>query len=84
MDYDEVFAPVARYTTVRIILAFASLQDMKMLLLDVKAAFLNGELEETIYMEQSKGYMVKGKENMVYELLCCICIYCIYSCMYMV
>ena len=68
VDYDEVFAPVARYTTARTMLAFAAQKEIEMVLLDLKAAFLNGELEETIYMEQPKVYVVEGKENMVYQL----------------
>lgn len=48
IDYEEVFARVASYTTVRAMLAFAVQKEMKMILLDVKAAFLNGGLEETV------------------------------------
>ena len=65
VDYDGVFAPVARYTTLGTMLAFAAQTEMEMLLLDVKAAFLNDELND----EQPKGYVVEGRENMVYQLL---------------
>ena len=67
--YDEVFAPVAKYSTVRMMLAFAVQEDLEMLLLDVKAAFLNGELDEVIFMEQPEGYVIKVRETMVYRLL---------------
>ena len=68
VDYEEVFAQVAKYTTVRIMIAYATIRKMKMLTLDVKAAFLNGKLDETIYMEQPMGYLVPGKEKLVCRL----------------
>ena len=64
-----MFASVAKYTTVRMILAFAAQEQLEMVLLDVKAEFLNGKLDEKIFMEQPEGDIVKGKENFVYELL---------------
>ena len=60
VDYDEVFAPVAKYSTVRMMLAFAAQEHLEMLLLDVKAAFLNVKLYEKILMDQPEGYIVKG------------------------
>jgi hypothetical protein len=50
VDYNETFAPVAKFTSTRI-LALAALEDMEIHQMDVKPAFLNGELEEEIYME---------------------------------
>ena len=56
MDYKETYAPVVRHESVRIILATAAALDLEIIQLDVKTAFLNGELEEDIYMEQPEGY----------------------------
>lgn len=64
-DYDEVFAPVAKQTTFKILLAVASAEKMKVKHLDVKTAFLYGELEEPIYMKQPQGFVVEGKEEKV-------------------
>ena len=49
IDYDEVFSPVAKYSTVQFILAMATHEQLELLQLDVKAAFLNGERKEEIY-----------------------------------
>ena len=68
VDYEEVFAPVARLDTVRVLLALAANQGWKVHHLDVKSAFLHGELEEEVYVSQPKGYIVKGKEQCVLKL----------------
>ena len=68
IDFDEVFAPVTRLDTVRVMLAVAANRGWQVHHLDVKSAFLNGELQEEVYVSQPEGYMVKGKENLVYKL----------------
>jgi len=68
VDYDEVFAPVARIDTVKLILALAANRGWKVHHLDVKTAFLNGDLEEEVYVVQPEGYAVKGKEQCVLKL----------------
>lgn len=57
IDYDEVFAPVVRHESVRMVLAIAAASGMYMIQFDVKTAFLHGHLEEEIYMEQPNGFI---------------------------
>ncbi|KAL7278680.1 hypothetical protein ACG7TL_007682 [Trametes sanguinea] len=64
-DYHETFSPVARFESIRYLLAHAALEDWDIESMDVKTAFLNGDLEEEIYMEQPEGWVVRGKENYV-------------------
>lgn len=68
MDYEETFSPVARFETVRTLLALAAKQGWLVYQFDVKSAFLNGELEEEVYVNQPEGFVVCGKEEHVYKL----------------
>ena len=68
MDYDETFAPVARFTSIRTIIALAAAMGWKLYQMDVKTAFLNGEIEEEVYIEQPEGFEVHGKESHVCRL----------------
>ena len=68
IDFEEVFAPVARMDTVRVILALATNYGWQVHHLDVKSAFLHGVLEEEVYVTQPEGYEVKGKEQYVLRL----------------
>jgi hypothetical protein len=68
IDYEEVFAPVARLETVRLILAMAANRGWEVHHLDVKTAFLNGELMEDVYVSQPLGFEKKGQEKMVLNL----------------
>ena len=67
-DYDEVFSPVARAESIRILLALSAQFKWKVHHLDVKSAFLNGEIEEEIYVHQPVGFIKKGKEDYVLRL----------------
>jgi hypothetical protein len=68
IDYDEVFAPVARLDSVRLLIALAAHEGWEVHHMDVKLAFLNGDLQEELYVEQSVGYIVVGKEHNVLKL----------------
>jgi hypothetical protein len=68
VDFDEVFAPVARLDSVRLLLALAAQQGWSAHHMDVKSAFLNGILEEEVYVVQPPGFIVDGQEHRVYKL----------------
>jgi len=68
VDYSDTFAPVSRLDTIRLVLAVAAQKGWKVFQLDVKSAFLNGVLQEEIYVEQPEGFVVQGKEDKVYLL----------------
>lgn len=68
IDYDQVFAPVVKQTTFRILLSLASVEGLCVKHLDAKTAFLNGKLKETIYMRQPPGYEDESKPNLVCHL----------------
>ena len=61
-DFKETFAPTVRYTTIRTILAIAALEDLELRSVDISHAYLNGQLEEEIYMKQPEGFEVGGPE----------------------
>lgn len=70
-DFEDVFAPVApvaRIETIRAMVAIASSKTWKMHQLDVKSAFLNGPLDEEVYVGQPPGFEVKWREFIVYKL----------------
>ena len=68
-DYFDTYSPVARLTTIRVLLSLAASYGLIVHQMDVKTAFLNGELEEEIYMDQPDGFVVKGEEKKVCKLL---------------
>ncbi|XP_075158155.1 uncharacterized protein LOC142231430 [Haematobia irritans] len=65
VDYDEVFAPVVRQTTTRTLFSIAGKEKMHLYHFDVKTAFLNGDLKETIYMKQPPGFQSNEKADKV-------------------
>jgi hypothetical protein len=68
VDFEEVFAPVARMETVRLLLAMAAHSGWEVHHMDVKSAFLNGDLAEEVYVSQPPGYISTGKEQQVLKL----------------
>ena len=68
-DFFDTYSPVARLTTIRVLLALAASHGLFVHQMDVKTAFLNGELDEEIYMDQPDGFVVEGQEGKVCKLL---------------
>jgi len=68
VDYAEIFAPVARLDTIRMVLSFAAQQRWLIYQLDVKSAFLHGKVNEEVFVDQPPGYEQKGEETKVYQL----------------
>ena len=68
IDFVEIFSPIVKMTSIRIVLSLVVIEGLHLEQLDVKTTFLHGDLEEEIYMEKPQGYMVIGKEKMVCRL----------------
>jgi hypothetical protein len=68
IDYEDTFSPVMRFASIRLILSIVAKKDLELFEMDVKTAFLNGELDEEIYMAQSVGFEVQGHDRKV----CCL------------
>ena len=68
VDFDETFSPVARFESLQLLLALATLENWEIHQMDVKSAFLHGDLDEEIYMEQPQGFIVAGSEHLVCRL----------------
>ena len=68
IDYDETFLPAVRISSIRALLAIAIQNDMLIHQMDVVTAFLNGKLDEDIYMQQPDGYIEPGREHLVCKL----------------
>ena len=65
INYVETFSPIIRFTSIRLLLAIVTNLNLELHQMDVKTTFLNGELDEEIYMEQPVGFIVKGQERKV-------------------
>ena len=66
--FGETYAPVARLEAIRILLAYACAHNIKLYQMDVKSAFLNGYINELVYVEQPLGFEDEKKPNHVYKL----------------
>eukprot|EP00253_Pinus_taeda_P017646 PITA_17646 len=69
VDYEETFAPTAKWATIRTLFALAAQTGWKVHQMDVKTAFLNGDLKENVFMSQPEGFAVKGHEHKVCKLV---------------
>ncbi|GJS15568.1 zinc finger, CCHC-type containing protein [Tanacetum coccineum] len=69
IDYFDTYAPVARITTIRLLLALAAIQNLVIHQMDVKTAFLNGDLDEEVYMKQPECFVMLGNEHKVCKLV---------------
>ncbi|GBN50528.1 Retrovirus-related Pol polyprotein from transposon TNT 1-94 [Araneus ventricosus] len=67
-DYDETFAPVVAYTTIRTFLAAAAYKNLNVTHVDIKTALLHGNLEDEVYMSQPEGYVEADQEQKVCKL----------------
>nr|CAN80650.1 hypothetical protein VITISV_022906 [Vitis vinifera] len=68
IDYTEIFSPVVKISTIRLVLGMVATENLHLEQLDVKTAFLHGDLEEDLYMIQLEGFIVQGQENLVCKL----------------
>nr|GFB35174.1 retrovirus-related Pol polyprotein from transposon TNT 1-94 [Tanacetum cinerariifolium] len=68
IDFEESFSPVARLEAIRIFLAYAAHKNMVVYQMDVKTAFLNGNLREEVYVSQPDGFVDMDNPNHVYKL----------------
>uniref|UniRef100_A0ACD5WKD8 Uncharacterized protein n=1 Tax=Avena sativa TaxID=4498 RepID=A0ACD5WKD8_AVESA len=68
IDYNDVFSPVVKHSSIRTFFSIVAMRDLELEQLDVKTAFLHGELDEEIYMDQPEGFIVPGKEDFVCKL----------------
>ena len=68
IDYEETFAPIARLEVIRMLLTFACFKDFVLYQMDVKRVFLNGFINEEVYVEQPPGFQIFNFPNHVFKL----------------
>ena len=68
IDFEEIFPPAVKMSSIRVVLGLAVSMNLEIEQLDVKTVFLHSDLEEEIYMEQPKGFTIKGKKHLVCQL----------------
>jgi hypothetical protein len=73
VDYEETFALVSRYTSIRAIMSLVLFMEWMIHQMDVETTFLNGIIEEEVYIEQPQGFEVNGKESPVCRLRKTLC-----------
>nr|GEV25247.1 zinc finger, CCHC-type [Tanacetum cinerariifolium] len=69
IDYFDTYAPIARITTIRLLLALAAIHNLVIHQMDVKTTFLNGDLDEEVYIKQPEGFIMTGNEHKVCKLV---------------
>ena len=69
LDYFDTYSSVTRISSIRMLIAIAAIHNLEIHQMDVKTAFLNGDLDEEIYMEQPEGFVVLGQEKKVCRLV---------------
>ena len=69
IDFSDTYAPVARISSIRLLIALAAINNLVIHQMDVKTAFLNGILEEKVYMKQPEGFVMPGNEHKVCKLI---------------
>jgi len=68
IDFGDIFSPVAKVTSIILLLSISATFDFEVEQMDVKTTFLHEDLEEEIYMKQPGGFAVKGKKELVCKL----------------
>ena len=68
IDYLEIFSPVMKISTIRLVLGMVAVENLHLKQLDVKTTFLHGDFEEDLYIIQPEGFIVYGQENLVCKL----------------
>ena len=63
IDFNEVFSPIVKHSSIRVLLSLFPYENLELKQMDIKTAFLHEELEETINMQQPQGYLELGKEH---------------------
>ncbi|KAJ9547366.1 hypothetical protein OSB04_019909 [Centaurea solstitialis] len=69
IDYNDIFSPMVKHTSIRALLGMVASNDLELEQMDITTAFLNGELEEEIFMHQPEGFVVPSKEGHVCKLI---------------
>ena len=69
LDFFDTYSPVMRITSIRVLIAIATLHNLEIHQMDVKTIFLNGKLEKEIYMEQPEEFVALGQEKKVCKLI---------------
>jgi hypothetical protein len=65
VDFGEIFSPIAKLTSIRVLIFLDETFDLDIEKMDVNIMFLHGDLEEEFYMKQPEGFVVKGKKELV-------------------
>jgi hypothetical protein len=68
VDFGDIFSPVEKLTSIRVLMSLAATFNMEIEQMDMKTTFLHGDLEEEIYMKQPHRFVVKGKKYLVCKL----------------